>query len=144
MAELRELHLQPALERARSPREDVENETDPVEHPALEKRLEIALLGRREAVVEDGELDRARLHPLPELVRLAGPHEVPRVPPARGGDDQLHRLRPGRADQLLELLGGELEVLAASPRVHEQGPRSGRGSLEQIRDPALHPTSRGS
>ena len=142
VAKLRELHLQPAFEGARAPRENVEDETDPVEHPALEQRLEIPLLGRRQTVVEDDELDCVRLHPRPKLLRLAGPHEVPRIAPARGGDDQLRRVRPGCADQLDELLRGAFGVLPANPRVHEQRAGPGGGPLEQIRDPALHPASR--
>ena len=79
MPELRELHLEPALERGRALGEDVEDEADPVDHPALEQRFEVALLGRGEAVVEDGELDRARFDPTAKLLGLAGTDEVPRI-----------------------------------------------------------------
>ena len=45
VAKLRQLHLESALEGARPPREDVEDEADPVEHPALETRFEVTFLG---------------------------------------------------------------------------------------------------
>ena len=52
VVELGQLHLQPALARAGAAREDVEDQLRPVERLAADRLLEVALLRRRELVVE--------------------------------------------------------------------------------------------
>ena len=135
---LRELHLEPAFERRRALGEYVEDEADPVDHSALEQRLEVALLGRREAVVEDGELDRARLDPTAKLLGLSGTDEIARIGAAGRGGDELDRLRSRRADELDELLRRSFRVFPPGPHMHEQGPCTRRGAVEEFRDSALH------
>ena len=55
--QLRELDLQLAFARPRAAREDVEDQLRAVEHLALERRLEVAQLRRRQLVVEDDDVD---------------------------------------------------------------------------------------
>ena len=50
--ELRQLHLQLALEGLRTLREDIQYQSGTIEHPALQFAFEIALLRRRQRVVE--------------------------------------------------------------------------------------------
>ena len=59
VVELRQLHLQPALPRARAPREDVEDELRAVERLAADRLLDVALLRRRQLVVEDDHVGLA-------------------------------------------------------------------------------------
>ena len=51
--QLRQLHLQLAFARARAPREDIQDELGPVENLDVQRFFQIALLGRRQLVVED-------------------------------------------------------------------------------------------
>ena len=50
--QLRELDLQLAFEAARALREDVEDQPGAIEHAALRALLEVALLARRQRVIE--------------------------------------------------------------------------------------------
>ena len=81
VVELRQLDLEPALARARPAREDVEDQLRAVERLALDLLLQVALLGRRELLVEEHQLGllqgAARLH----LAHLAAADECRGVAP---------------------------------------------------------------
>jgi hypothetical protein len=69
--ELRELDLQPRLDRLRPGGEDVENQFATVEHLDPERLLQVARLGRREVVVEDHHVGVGRLDEFGEFPELA-------------------------------------------------------------------------
>ena len=58
MLQLRQFHLELALEAAGALREDVENQTVAVEHAPLDQLLEIALLAGRQGVVDQNDIRR--------------------------------------------------------------------------------------
>jgi hypothetical protein len=68
--QLRELHLELTFEAARALREDVENEAGAIEHPTLQQCFEIALLARRQRVIEDDQVGALGLHLCTHLLRL--------------------------------------------------------------------------
>ncbi len=108
MPQLRKLDLQLALEGAGPLREDVEYEPGAVEDAALEALLEVALLTRRERVVEDDDLRALRHHRGADLFRLALADEEPRVGRAARARDHRDRRGAGRARQILKLAQGRL------------------------------------
>ncbi len=70
--ELRELHFELAFEAARALREDVEDQAVAIEHAPLGELLEVALLTRRERVIDEdhiGFVARARLRAAPRPCR---------------------------------------------------------------------------
>ena len=81
VVELRQLHLEPALARARPAREDVEDQLGAVERLALDLLLQVALLGRRELLVEENQLDLLRGAAGLHLAHLAAADECRGVAP---------------------------------------------------------------
>src|SRR5690606_39416385 len=70
--EMGELDLQRALAGAGAAAEDFEDDAGAVEHLGVERLFQIALLHRRQRVVDEDELDLALLDAGGELVELAG------------------------------------------------------------------------
>ena len=89
--QLRQLDLQLAGQAVGALREDVENELAAIDHLDLERALEVALLRRRQRVVEDGDVAR-RCAPISccDLLDLAGTDE------RRRGDAAHVPAAPGR------------------------------------------------
>ncbi len=58
---MRQLDLQAPFPRARTPAEDLQNETRPVENLGVPGPLEIALLDGRHGMVDDDQLEVLRL-----------------------------------------------------------------------------------
>src|SRR5207249_6334975 len=80
VVELRQLHLEPALAAARPPGEDVEDELGAVERLAADPALEVALLGGRQLLVEEQEVDVLGLGGARDLFDLAAADERGGVP----------------------------------------------------------------
>ena len=102
--ELGQLHLRLSLGAAGVLGEDVEDHCRTIQRGAVQDLLEVALLGRREVVVEDHGVGVERLGHRPDLVDLS-PADIGR--PVRGIamlDDPGHRIRPGRLDQTCQLV----------------------------------------
>src|SRR5215469_12886595 len=91
MFQLRELDFELALEASRALRKDVENQLIAVEHPPPGVLLEVALLARRERVIDEDHVRLARLRDAAHLLRLAAAHEesgIGTLAPARHGRDR--------------------------------------------------------
>src|SRR5690606_26303194 len=105
MLELRQLHLQLALMGAGALCEYIEEQPGAVENSALELTLQVALLARREAVVEQHQRCVGRPYRGGDLLDLAAADE------SAGGNrgarprDESDRFAPRGADQLPELPG---------------------------------------
>ncbi len=72
VAEVGQLHLQAAFTRAGTLAEDFEDQPGAVENLAAPRLLEVALLHRRDRVVDDGETGIVLGDQLAELIDLAG------------------------------------------------------------------------
>ena len=79
MLQLRQFHLQLALVGGGALGENVENQAGAVEHPDLQALFKIALLGRRQRVVEDDDFDGVIEHGETDFVGLAAADEIRRV-----------------------------------------------------------------
>ena len=75
MAELRQFHLQFTLLRLRPLGKNRQNQAHAVEHAALQRFFQIALLRGRELVVKHHQLDFMLLHRFGQLFCLAGAHK---------------------------------------------------------------------
>ena len=105
--------------------EDVEDQRDPVDNVSTEALLEIALLGRRELVVEDDEVDVEGVRGPAQLVGLAGPdvgRRVGTVPALQHGADRLRARGVGEAAQLFERILGLRRGVGADAGADEQRP----------------------
>jgi len=87
--------LQLALVALRALRENIEDQTGPVQHPNVQALFQIALLRRRQRVVEDDDFDAVGQHGLADFVRLAAADEISRVRSGALCRDHRHRFRPG-------------------------------------------------
>nr|ABF18943.1 GTPase [uncultured bacterium pFosLip] len=114
--ELRQFHLQLALEAARPLRKYVENEPGPVQHTALQLPLEIALLARSQLGRGDHKFRAVLSDALRQLVQLALANEVTRIRSAPAAYDLIDNNATGRARQL-----GKFLTFACVGRTQEAG-----------------------
>ena len=101
---LGQLHLQPALPRARVLGEDVQDQRRAIQHLHLQLLLKRPLLGWRQLIVEDdgGVVQRALLRG--DLLHLAPADVRRRVGPIQPLQGVTHHLRPRRDRQKCQLL----------------------------------------
>src|SRR5581483_436865 len=130
MLQLRELDLQFAFVRARALGEDVEDQSRAIEHAALQELLEIALLARRQLVIEDRELGPGRRREIGDLLRLAAADEETRIGDLTAAADDAGDLRAGRQRELPEFLGLGLVIGAGKLEMDQQRALPGLGTLE--------------
>ena len=130
--ELRELHFELAFVAARALREDVEDQPRAIEHAALDEFFEIALLRRRERMIEQHHvgvvLDRGGAN----FIGLAAAHEESRIGAIAPPADADHGNGAGRARELLELEDVFGVRGCADAKAHEHGPLTCAWSLEQF------------
>ena len=115
MIELSELHLQLAYAAAGALREDVEDQRRAVEDPAIERLLEIALLGGRERRVEDHETGVGGRSQGLDLLDLAAADIAGRIRSVATHTGKAHGFDTGGDHQLLQLLDG-IGIVASSQR----------------------------
>ena len=128
--QLRKLDFQLALEAARTLREDVEDERVAVEHPAANVRLEIALLARRERVIDEDDVRLVDFRHRAQLIRLAAADKEPRIGSLAAARDRRNRPGAGRFGELLELLQILRIDLRPQSQAHEHGTLTGAWALE--------------
>ena len=103
MMQLRRLDLQPALLRAGSLGEDVEDQLSAVDHLDLELALQVALLPRRQLLVEDQQVEVGLMLERVQRLDLTFADEQGRIgllPPLGVGADHHD---PGGSGQLAQL-----------------------------------------
>ena len=76
MLQLRQLDFEFALEAARAAREDIQDETTAVEHAHAAQAFEIALLARRQRVIEQNQFGILGARGIGNLLRLAAAHVI--------------------------------------------------------------------
>ena len=79
VAQLRELHLQLAFVRPRTRAEDVQDQFGPCHHAAFQVGLDVALLRRRQVVIEHDEIGRMRRQERTQFLQFAGADEQARI-----------------------------------------------------------------
>ena len=133
MAQLGQLDLQLALEGAGALGEDVEDQARAVEGAAGEEALEVALLARRQRVIDEDEVGTRGLDGRLDLLGLAAAHEqagVGALPHTADIGDRLDARRHREGAQLLEVLALRLPVRETN--VHEDRTLTPPRSLKQL------------
>ena len=133
--ELRELDLEAALVGLRMEREDVEDQAAPVDHLDLEELLERALLGGRQLVVGDQDVEPGLALGRDEILRLALADipvgvDVAAVLPF--GADHVGTGRGGQAGELGERILGRPAVFGAGIHGHEERLFDGRCEIDHV------------
>ncbi len=131
MLQLRKLHLQLTFEAARTLRKDVEDEAGAIEHATLEQRLEIALLARRECVIEQHQVGAGRSNEPTDFLRLTATDVQPRIRRATRAGDHAQHFGAGRARQRIELAQLILTGRTSQSDAHEESTFAAAGTLKQ-------------
>ncbi len=106
--------------RLRALREDVEDQRGAIEHPQIQRALEIALLRRRQRDVEDHHVRVIRGGERADLLDLAAADVVRRIGPVAPDGDLRHRLEPGGGGELGQLFDRVGVVAPAAGNRDEQ------------------------
>ena len=114
MVQLRQLHLQFTLLRLGAFGKNRQNQTHTVEDAALQDFFQIALLRRRQFMVEHRQADVVQLHRRRQLFRLTRADEISRMRLVALGGFPQHQLAACRRDQFRRLVQGRLK----SPLAH--------------------------
>ena len=152
--EMRQLDLQDAFPGMRPLPEDLEDQSGPVDHLGLPGALEIALLDRRQGVVDDHQPDLVGGDPLADLLDLAGAEERRgTIIGERHGiavdDLEVDRLRqPGRFLEARRNVAGLAVAAPALHRYQDERPLRRAGRLGAAGAPRIgllvaHSPSRG-
>ena len=130
--ELRQFDLQLAFMAARALGEDVEDQPGAVDHAALEELLQVALLARRQRVVDQHEVGAAGIGRGLDLVELAAAQQGGGI---RAVDARRHHVgdaRAGRAGEFGELLQRTFVRRAAAMRLDQQRVLALAGTFKQL------------
>ncbi len=134
MLELGQLDLQFALVAAGALREDVEDQTDAVDNAAVQRLLQVALLRRRQLVVERHNRGPLFAHRGGELGDLAATGEGGRVRALALALHDRDDLQAGACRKLLQL--GQPRLVIGSPKSRltstARSPPLGRSNIEAI------------
>ena len=129
-----QLDLQAALARAGVAREDVEDQRRAVQHLAVEQLLEVALLVRRQLVVDDQQVEAAGCLLVDQLGRAALAEVPDRVRPLPALECAAHDRGTGGLRQGAQLRQAALHRPAPVRWVveaDEEGALGGRGEVDQ-------------
>ncbi len=142
VAQLRQFHLQLAFVAVRTLGEDVQDQAGAVDHPALQELLQVALLRRRQGMVDQHQVGAGGLGGRLDLVQLAGADQDRRVgtvdPRGQGGRDA----GPGRTGQVGEFLQ-HVFFQPAGVRLDQERVFASLGTVKhaRLRSDLLHSTS---
>ena len=101
--QLRQLHLQLTFPRAGAPREYVQDQLRSIQDLAMERVLQIALLGGSEFGIEHHHVGLVAFHQAPQLVELTGPDQGSGIRRRPRLDDGFLDAGAGRVRQSLQL-----------------------------------------
>jgi hypothetical protein len=119
----RQFHLQLALVALRARSEDLEDQHRAVGNGHAEVALQVALLGRRERLVEQHGLGLVPFNERLDFVGLARPDEERRIGRLALGNDPRNRRIAGRFGEQRQFVEGVVEVCAAAEvHTHQDGP----------------------
>src|SRR5689334_15472672 len=119
--QLREFHLQLSLAGPGTLREDVEDQLGAVEHPAAELFFEIALLPRREAVVEDHGRRVDLVCSTADLLDLAAAGIEAGIGPVAAAANNRAALRAGAFGEARDFRDAVLVAVVAEIQADEDG-----------------------
>ena len=120
MRQLGQFDLHLAFVTLRALGEDVEDQRGPVDDVDLQAPFEIALLRRRERVVEDDQVGSVGRDPRRDLVDFAGTDEGRRVGALPPGRDGRVGIRAGRPDEQGQFVETRLRIASTEVDRNEQ------------------------
>ena len=129
--QLRQLDLQLAFARARTPREDVENQLRAIDDLAIEALVQLAQLRRRQLVVEDDEIGVGFRRRVRQHVDLAAAEECRGIRPRAILQHAQDDARAGRFGEAAKLFEGMFRVdppRAAGDQTDERRPLHEHGT----------------
>jgi hypothetical protein len=129
--QLRELDLQLAFVRARTLREDIENETGTIDDAALGEFFEIAFLHRTQRAIDQDQIGIERFALQRQLFGLAGADEIARIRFVDARGQRADDARARRTRQLAEFIESDRVVAAGFLRLQQQRAFAFSGSFEQ-------------
>ena len=103
MPQLRQLHLQLALETAGTLRKNIQNQTTAIQHTAVQAAFQVPFLAGAERRTGNNELCFINLDAAPEVFNLALANEMPRVGFEPRTAQLIHNHGSGRGRQLRKL-----------------------------------------
>ena len=132
VTQLRQLYLQLAFKAARALGENIQDQSGTIHNPALQERFQIALLTRRQAVIEDHQFGTLRPYRIADFLGLASTDKQARVRSLAPTANQRPALSTRRKRQILKLgqvahIGGCL----AKHQMHQDGTFAAARPLEQ-------------
>jgi len=127
--ELRELDLELAFVALRALGENVEDQPRAIDDGATERLFEVALLHRRQVVIEHRERGALLLQSSLDLLDLSGTCEMGGVGPVAPPAHQRPRLNSGAGGQLPELFDAFIVAALAKIQAHEDGKLALRRTL---------------
>jgi hypothetical protein len=127
--QLGQFDLQLALVALRALREDVEDQAGTVDHAHVEAPLQVTLLGGRQGVVEDDDLDLVGENGLRDLVGLAAADEIRRIGTVALRGDRGDRFGPCRARQQGQFFQAGFEVASAEIDTDQCGAHGVAGNV---------------
>ena len=137
MLQLRQFDLQLAFVRMRTLGEDIEDQASAVDHAPLQRAFKVALLHRRERMVDQYQVGTDRIGRCLHFRKLAAADQGGRVGAVDARGRQMQHLRAGGARQLGELLHHFVFGHAAAMRLDQQRVLASPGTVEQLH--LLHP-----
>ncbi len=119
---------------ARALGEDIQNQTGTIQHATFERSLEVALLARRQGVIEDHQLGLAILDEVMQLLDLATADQELGGRLMPGDINEANRLGACRARQLLEFLRVLARRGVLAVQMHQDSPLTTTGTFEEQRN----------
>ncbi|MNV68397.1 hypothetical protein D3C71_1612420 [compost metagenome] len=103
VAQLRQFHLQLAFVAARTLGEDIQDQPGTVDHAPLQEPLQVALLPRRQRMVDQDQVGAGSIGRGLDLVQLAAADQDRRIGPINARGQRGRDAGPGGAGQIGEL-----------------------------------------
>jgi hypothetical protein len=119
----------------RSLSKDVKNKAGAINNSSIELLLEIALLGRAEAVVDEYDFGTGVVQELPQLLHLAGTDEVARIELTECGRQCACDFSACGQGKCMKFVTGILAGNVPKAHVHENCPFAVTRSVKQGRAP---------
>jgi hypothetical protein len=104
MTQLRELDLKLTFEAARALREDIQDQARSIENTALQERFQVALLTRRQRVIENDEIGLRVAHERTDFFRLTRANVKPWIGCLARSSHEAQNVCSCRPSQILKLV----------------------------------------
>src|SRR3569623_1124662 len=130
--ELGEFHLQLSFEGCGALGKNVEDETGAIQCATFHQLFDIALLSRRQGVIEDHHLRLELFHLNADFLGLAAADEILGIGCLAGTGNQRNGLRPRGPDEFLKFLDILPGIACIEIHMHQDGSLTSAGTLKKM------------